>query len=540
MLERIKILVLLLLSNKSKLYDKTSKRIYAHIAIRIIIVIVMTIVMSLLLHFIKNIMFIPVNTNFLIFILIITQVMNIIVSIVNLGGDLYDSKDNQILFSLAAKNDEIFISKMLVYMLYEFIRNLYILVPILFAYGFMTEMGLTYALLSILMIILLPLISTSIASLLAIPITMFKNHLKRHPLESFILTLILIAAMFYLTYQVISSIPTPIRIVQLYNQFIISLTTFMQNMASYGMIYTVIGKVLHQVSFFINFSILLLTIIVLASSNYLLAKPLYFKLISASLENTVRKDFKHKTNEKVKVRKSLFYTFFHKEWLIAKRSPNELINAYGLLITLPFFIYVLNYIYMGMNRSTFGNQLVLVLNVLITLIIVTGSNTASATAITIEGYEFTLLKTSPSNTSKIAWAKIAFNLLFTMFVITISFILFAQVMPVFPIKDIWLLYIFILIVNAGHIFWSFQIDILSPKLAEYAATGSLSHNHNISKSLSIGLVLSILFGLLAVVAFVFLEHIGWILMIVTAIIFTAYRIQSFRAYLNAYFSDIEY
>jgi ABC-2 type transport system permease protein len=536
MFNRIKILVLLQLSNKTRLYAKNSKRLYAHIAIRTFIVAVITFVMSLLLHFIKNIIFIPVNANFLIFILIITQVLNIISSTVGLVSDLYHSKDNQILFSLAAKNDEIFLSKMIVYYLNEFIRNLYLLVPILLGYGIINELGFLYYFISVIVVCLLPLISTNIASLLAVPVTIAKNYFSRHTMFSFLLTLISIGLLFYLTYYVVGQITTPIRIIQLYNRFIISLTQFMQSMASYGTIYTVIGKLLHRLNFFLNFGILILTVFVLVIGNYMIAKPLYFNLISASQENSIKKDLRHKPREN----KSLFYTFFNKEFMIARRSPNELLNNYALLLTLPFFIYILNYIYMGMNRSTFGNQLVLILNVVITLLIVTGSNTASATAITTEGFEFTLLKTAPYNTSKIAWAKVTFNLIFTFIVITISYILFSQAIPVFPKQNIWLLYLFVLIVDAGHIFWSFQIDMMSPKLSDYAATGSLSNNDNVSKSLSYGLVLSLMFGMLAVLAFVFLEDIGWYVMFAIGLAFTIYRVISFQAHLKAYFIDIEY
>ncbi|HPJ23481.1 MAG TPA: hypothetical protein PK113_01090, partial [Bacillota bacterium] len=66
-----------------------------------------------------------------------------------------------------------------------------------------------------------------------------------------------------------------------------------------------------------------------------------------------------------------------------------------------------------MDRSSLGNQFVLIFNVMITLIIIAASNTASAVAITTEGYEFVLLKTAPSNTQQVAWAKMAFNFVFT-------------------------------------------------------------------------------------------------------------------------------
>ncbi|MBN2820285.1 MAG: hypothetical protein JXP36_15015, partial [Bacteroidales bacterium] len=296
------------------------------------------------------------------------------------------------------------------------------------------------------------------------------------------------------------------------------------------------GKMLFGYNYLLNLLFLILTVSGLGALNYLVSKPVYFRLMSFSQENTITKKIKNKPFET----RTLFFTFFKKEFTIARRSLNELLNNYGLLLTLPFFMYILNYIYMGMNRSSFGNQVVLILNVIITLLIVTGSNTASATAITKEGYEFVLLKTAPYNTSRMAWAKIIFNMIFTYLMIAFSFVLFAQALPVFPKENIWLLYVFVVIVNSGHILWSFQIDLLAPKLSDYAATGSITNNQNVSKSLSIGLWLSLFFGVISIFAFVFAKDIGWFIMIGLATIFLLYRLFTFHTYLKAYFDDIEY
>ena len=136
---------------------------------------------------------------------------------------------------------------------------------------------------------------------------------------------------------------------------------------------------------------------------------MYFKLTSSVNENTVKPKI-----TTLRESKSLFMTFFRKELIIARRSPNELIHDYALLMSLPALMFVINYIYMGMNRSSLGNSLVLILNVFIVLLVVAGSNTAAATSITREGYEFILFKTAPYDTSRMAWAKMLFNLLYDL------------------------------------------------------------------------------------------------------------------------------
>ncbi len=536
MFERIKTLTLLQLSNKTRAYVRGSKRKYAQMAIRALIIVLITVVVTLLFHVLKNILYMPVNEYFFIFILILTQGLNIGVSTFGLTNDLYRSKDNQILFSLAVKNDEIFLSKLMVYYINEFIRNLFLLIPICLGFGIILSQGFLYYLTVVLLLFVLPVVSVGIASVISMPLAMALNFLKRHNLISGILTIILILLAFYLTVFLTSKIVYPIRIVQLYNRFVISLTLFIQNVAGYGTIYTIMGKLLFGFKYLLNLGIVLFVSLAILAVNYFVSKPVYFKLMSYSQEHTVKKEKKRKPKES----KTLFLTFLRKEFTIARRSLNELLHDYALLLTLPFFMHLLNYIYMGMKRSSFGNQIVLVLNVIITLLIVTGSNTSSAVAITTEGYEFILLKSAPYNTSKMAWAKIAFNFFATTFIITLSFLLFSRALPVFPQKNIWLLYVFVIIVNFGHILWSFQIDLLSPKLSDYALTGSLSDNENIKKSLTNGLILAICFGLIAIVAFVFFKTYSWLIMIGLAVLFLLYRFFWFKTYLKAFFDDIEY
>lgn len=536
MFKRIKILTLLQLSNKTRAYIRGSKRKYANIAIRALIIVVLTVVVSLLFHALKNIFYLPFNEYVFIFILLLTQGLNIGVSTFGLINDLYQSKDNQILFSLAAKNDEIFFSKLMVYYINEFVRNLFLLIPIFLGFGIILNQGVLYYFTTIVLLFILPIISVGIASVISMPLALMLNFLKRHSLISGILTIILILLGFYFTVYLTNKIVYPIRIVQLYNRFIISLTLFIQKVAAYGTVYTIIGKMLFGFKYLLYLGIVLLTTMGIIVINYFVSKPVYFRLMSYSQEHTVRKDKKRKPKES----KTLFLTFLRKEFTIARRSLNELLNNYALLLTLPFFMHVLNYIYMGMKRSSLGNQVVLILNVIITLLIVTGSNTASAVAITTEGYEFVLLKSAPYNTSRMAWAKITFNFFATTMIITLSFFLFSRALPLFPPKNIWLLYVFVIFVNFSHILWSFQIDLLSPKLSDYATTGSLSNNENIKKSLTNGLILSIVFGIIAIFAFVFVKEYGWLIMIGLAFSFLLYRLFWFKTYLKAFFDDIEY
>jgi hypothetical protein len=535
MIERLKILTLMQLKNKKKFKIENKHRFMGVIALKALNIILITIIMTFVLYFLNNILYIPVNHYFIIFILMLTQGMNIISSTISLMMDLYLSKDNQILLTFPAKNNEVFISKLIVHYIQEFSKNLYVIIPILIAFGYINKIMFLYYVNIIPMIIIFPVLSILIASLLSIPIVFIRNYLKTHHLTSFIMTIIFIGFLYFQMTSIVSKIPYPIRIVQLYNQFVISITLFMQSSASYGLIYNRIGQLIYGIRPYLNYAILIFTISGLFICVLIISRPLYFKLATKSLEHNFTKQHK-KTN---KAEKSLYLSFLRKEWLITKRSLNELIANYSLLVTLPFFMYILNYIYMGLNRSTIGNQLVMIFNIMIALFITTASNIDSATAITKEGTEFVLLKTAPSDTTKVAWAKITFNVLFSFVIILISFILFQNALPVFPRSDIWYLFSFIILINTGHIFWSFQMDILKPSLSDYAQTGSLSGNKNISMSISTGFALSLVLSLISIMLFFLVREVAWFVLIFIAILFLCYRLYFFNSFLKAYFMDIE-
>jgi len=310
----------------------------------------------------------------------------------------------------------------------------------------------------------------------------------------------------------------------------------MQSSAKYGAIYTWVGKLLFNINMLMNYGLVLGTVAAMVLLVFLVSRPLYFRLASKTLEFAV--DKKHKNKEHAS--KSIFLTFLRKEWLVTKRSVNDLLGNYALLFLYPFVLYILNYIYLAIPRSSLGTELMIAFDLLISLFLVTASNTASASAISSEGYEFILLKTAPSNTNRIVWAKIAINVLFSSIMIGISFLLFRYALPYFPTENILPMMVTVLILNFSHILWSLQIDILSPHLAEYASTGSLSGNPNVQKSVTIGFAMSLVFGVIFIGLCYLVPDKAWLIIIGLAGLFLCYRLFSFINFLGAYFGDIEF
>lgn len=538
MIKRIKILVQLQLSNYTKRFSKGSKRLYASIALRTLGLLVAVFLFTVILRFLRTGLSIPINSYFLIFVLMVVQIINIISTTIQLLNDLYRSRDNQLLFAYPVKNDEVFLSKIVMYYIKDFTKNLYVMVPLLIAFGFNTTLSSywLYYLTLVPAVLLMPMITITVAALFTIPISFIRNLLHKYQIVAVISLLVMMVVSFYFVYQMMINIELPIRIIQTYNTFINNLSKFMIRVSTYGLIYRVIVEIMYGLRLLQNSLVFLGTLVGLSGLSYLVFKPLFFKMTSRANEMTVHN---LKVGKPIK-NKSLYKSFLKKELLLTKRSFNELINNYALLLFLPHVLFMLNYLYFGMNYSTFGYKLIILFNLLISLLFIATIAAASATAITKEGSEFALLKTAPSKTMMIVWAKLTVTLTITSVLIIVGFVILKIALPAFEAVIWWPLLIFLLIMNVALTLNAIELDITKPKLSEYAQTGSLSHNANITKSISDGLGISAFITIMAAFLFLLMNNLAWIVLIVFGIGLLGYRIYFFRRILNAHFDDIEY
>ena len=122
-------------------------------------------------------------------------------------------------------------------------------------------------------------------------------------------------------------------------------------------------------------------------------------------------------------------------------------------------------------------------NVMITLSLLSTYNANRASAISQEGSEFAILKAAPSNTTLTTWAKLALTAIVEVLAVA-TMCLVITFTTTLPKQDIALMAGIILPVSLGNILWSFQIDLLNPKINDYAVKGdAVVDNPNIAKAL---------------------------------------------------------
>lgn len=541
MFRRIKLLTLLQLSDRIKLKKSNSiKGTLAKIGIALFSMILITAICSALIYILCDLISIPKTNSLITFVIFFLQVMSIISCTIGLLRTLYLGKDNAILLSYPAHHIEVFLSKLLVFYIYEAVKGVFFLLPLLLGFGIIYKsISVLYVLVAIFMVFILSALPVLIGAIITIPLLFINRFLNRFVAIKGGLLIGLLGGLFYVVYKVMELIPVPLRIIALYNSFILKINSFINSVNQYSLFYKNIGEMITLNNFGINLLVLLGVILVLILLVAALAMPLYFSLASKSSEHANVK--KHKGGNKA--HKNTFFTFVKKEWLLSTRNLSDFIGNYAFMFAAPYVAFIMVSIYSAVDRNVLGHHMTTVFAGFVVLILASASNTSSALAITKEGSEFVLLKTAPANTANMAWAKIFFNLIYSSIMIVISFlvlVLFCK--RVENTSFLWLIMIAVLLINAGLIFWSFQIDIMSPKLREFASNGDISSVNNAAESIKVGLIVTVVFSALSIIFLMDGNDLvwQWFRIIGVAFVFLLARTYLFVSYLKNVFPDIEY
>lgn len=541
MWKRIKTLCLLQMSEKYKFKKIENKKMFvASIALRILGIGIITGVCAALTMLLVNIMMIPKTVNLLTFIILLFQLLSVISCANGLMNKLYTSKDNMILLAYPTKHVEVFASKLIVFYIYEFIKNLYFLTP--FFLGFGIILGLVdfgYIISLLIFTIIIPAFPVLIGALLSVIIVYFKKFLNAFPFIKTILLIGFMIASFIVLERIMNLIPVPLRIVALYNSFMLALTSFIASVNSFGLFYNNIGNIFFGNQVLLNYVIVIVVLIALVALVVAILMPLYFKLACASSEHA--NDKAHKKENKA--HKNTFFTFVRKEWLLSIRNFGEFVNNYIFMFATPYVVYTMTCVFSAVDRNLLGEKMTIIFIGFIALLMASASNTSSAMAISSEGSEFALLKTAPGKTSNMAWAKILFNIVFSTIMLFISFLLIVLFCKrLNDIYQVWLIFASVVLINGGLIFWSFQMDIVNPNLREVASTGTTSNLKNFSHSIMIGFIVSVVFALLGLIFLLDDDNMTWVWVRIVGIsfIFFLCRLYLFRSNLHVYFKEIEF
>ena len=533
---RVKYLTLMQIGNGVRDLRTGSKaRLAAKLALKTLLAAVMMAVFVLLFGVMDVLFKLSPSKDMLITLLFITQIVGVISCLSSMMLTLFASKENTMLLAFPCKYTEIFLSKIIVFSLEEMKKNVYFLLPLLVGFGVNGGVGPLFWVQLPIMWLLLCLMPVFIGAILSIPAIFIKRFMQNHVWLYAILMAVLFGCVFFGIFKVLSGVNLPINIVAVYGKFIEGVKLFFVKVNAFALFYNWIGKALYGEMVYLYLPLSLLVLAILAVGCFFAAMPFYFKAASASNENSTTKQ-----HQLIMTKKGgLFGTFFRKELKIQFRTFQSVNSILIVVFLFPLVAYVFNFLMAAINTSMMGNYMSIAFNLMIILSLLGTHNANSAASISMEGNEFAVLKTAPSNTSLIVWAKLAVTGLVNLASLCMMACMLLMTTRL-SIVDVTMLMVCVLFVSLGQIAWGVEFDIRKPKITEYATKGDgVTDNGNIAKAMAIAFLVSTLFGIVGLLFMADSYLFGWVRLVAFSVVFLLARFYLLRSNLKVYFEDIQ-
>lgn len=426
--------------------------------------------------------------------------------------NLYFSEDNKVLITLPVNANKIFISKIIVFYIYEVKKSFTFISPITFASilflvvkGSCSPFNLFYMWIIIPFIIALPVL---LGSILSIPTMYVYRFLKKYTVIEVLLSLTILVLLVIGVTKLINLIPENIDLMNQFTPISIAIRNFLMALESKlvfmnQFVRIIIGEKqssmvysLEWISLF-KFLVLILINCLLLVIAYVASRPLFFKMMSKNFEMN-KSIHHHKTNKK----KNKYFTFINKEFLINLRTIDVSINYLIVYIVVPIMILLLNKLYAAMETKQLGDNLIYAFNVLLICLPILASNSLVATYYSREGRAGYMKKVKPIFAAYPLMAKLFYNMLFSIPSIFITSYIFGSLKNI-GTNNIIIFGFAILFLHYAHMIWSAMLDIMNPQNEQYATTGMEVDNPNENKSTIVAFIISFIY---AVISYKFLSE----------------------------------
>ncbi|MBU3219006.1 putative ABC transporter permease subunit [Clostridium algidicarnis] len=443
----------------------------------------------------------------------------------------YFSKDIEALLPLPLKADEILSAKFITVLIYEYLTELIVLLPVIIGYGVKANTGISYWMISIIIFLLLPVMPLVLASILNMVIMRFTNlgkHKDAFRVVGGILAIFSGLGVNLLVQKASSSNMGEQNLLEVFakgNNSMMNLLGGMfptSKLAALALVSTSVNKGIMNLLLFILITVISFGVFMI------LARILYFKGVMGSSESfSKRKELKSKEFDKITSENSKIKSYVIKELRVVFRTPAFLLNCVVGTIVFPIFMII--YGFMDPNNIQMLTKITgevkdpkligIIFGVAFSVILfISGSNAMASTSISREGELMFINKYIPITYREQIFSKIISSVIVNM----ISIILITAMIIILKLPLSLIISIFIISI-LGSVFTStlgVVIDINRPKLNWDNEQKAVKQNINSF----ISFVISILIGGLNIYLFFKLKPtllIGFISLVVVIVLIIA-------------------
>ena len=456
---------------------------------------------SSFLRIFHNSPFIP--TSIMTMLLTIILVISTFASTNDLIKSLYMAEDNQVLVTYPISANRIFLSKIIVFYLYEIYKNFTFTLPIFVAYGLISPVNwffYIWVFLSFFVVSMIPVVLGVVLSLPGFFIMRFFNRFRVLKILFFIAVL---AGFIYLLVRIILLIPSEINVLNYWGPIKVLLsdvTMFFQDYFKpvYYVVLMVVGKYNAAMRYtYLNLDVWLVFISLIGvlaglfMAAYFVARFLFIKMTSASFEYEKRFRVKALLNRRLPA----FLSFVFKELRLIFRSGTFTSNFIATYISIPLFILLINRIFASMDLYPNGQFAVQAFNILIIMLPLLASNSVVATMYSREGRTAYMKRTKPVVVIFPLLAKLLPNIVLSIVSLCVSLYIFNAHMH-YVLSNIILLSIALIFIQVGHILFSALLDLMNPQNEQYATAGEQVSNPNETKATIFAFITAFLVALI--------------------------------------------
>lgn len=470
--------------------------------------------------------------------------VSIISCAVGLTKSMYYARDNAVLLTLPAKPIQVYLSKLVIFFIFELKRNLSFMVPLFLAYFYTHNYKLFAYVWMLVCMAVLSLLTVAVGALLSIPSMWIANFFRQHKWLQMTLLAATVAASIFALFFAISLIPENINIVKkwydiqthIHNFFYTTYPTKLGILNKMTIIFlgerNMMGfMVFPFASILVKFLVLIGLTAVLLVAGVLIVKPMFYSMASKPFEY-LKKQVDPKPNKLRSRRWSAVYN----EWLIAFKSSSRMSANIGVLIATPMLVFLLNKIFLAMSTRTLGNYMVIAFNVLIILLVSLNANCSAASIFSKDGRSSYLIKTQPSKYPILILSKLMPNTVFVCLSIFATFTIMINTLAI-GFAELLALMVGVGFIYLAHMLYSAELDLMNPQIELYATVGNTENNPNETKSTVTAFIISFV---TALATFLLLaeekgEVYAKILLVGFAVL--CYRVYIFFAKLRLYYNE---
>ena len=419
--------------------------------------------------------------------IMVTSLLTVIEGVYKSQGILFEAKDNDLLFSLPISKSKIFFTRLFKLISFQFLYNSLFMLPAIVVYAMYEKTNISFYIVSLIMLVLLPIIPTILACVIGYIIKGLASRAKAKNIVQVVLTTIMLLFIFYASFNMQGLIANIIQNANSINEIVTK-------------IYYPAGLYINLIQ---NFNIL--DLVILLAINIIpailfvyVASIFYFKITSKLGEkaNNSKKVNWTKVKDKTFNTKTQLSGLINKEMKRFFSSPVFIINAgFGLVLMVVITI-AMSINFDGMINSLMQGEDIgisideikaMIPKIFYGFVVFTSCMTSiTSSMISLEGKSFNITKSLPVAPEKILLAKVLTSNLISIPVVLICDIIFFVVFKV-AILDIVFILLASIIMPTFTALIGILMNLKYPKMDATSDTEVVKQSMSSTLSVFIGL-----------------------------------------------------